>query len=173
MSARSRWVLWLILLSGLAWLVALDRRAPGAADIAAPVTRPAPSATRPAAAQPAVTVRDPIPRDRLVPTRAEPQRPRDLFAAHSWAPPPAAPPPPPPAVALAPPPPPAPPPFTYLGKQLDDRGWQVYLGRGELAMIVRAGDTIEGGWRVESIRPPTLTMVRGQQPHQIAIGEWE
>jgi hypothetical protein len=71
------------------------------------------------------------------------------------------------------PPPPAGPALSYLGKRQDEQGWQVYLGRGDQTLIVREGDTVEGSYRVESIRPPTLTLSRDEQRHQIGIGDWE
>lgn len=169
--APLRWLLWLALLAGLGWLVATDRRQtvpPALADV--PPRKPAPS--QPGRDLPAaVTVRDPVPRERLIPPRAPGAARVDLFARRDWAPPPvaAAPPPAPPAAAPAP----AAAPFTYLGKRRDEQGWQVYLGRGELAFIVREGDPIEGGYRVESIKPPLLTLGRADGRQQIAIGEWE
>lgn len=77
-----------------------------------------------------------------------------LFGSQSWTPPP--PPPPPPA---PPAPPSAPPlPYQFLGKKLEDNVWEVYLGRDEHTFIVREQATIEGNYRVESIRPPTMTV---------------
>lgn len=78
---------------------------------------------------------------------------RDIFALSSSPP---APKPPPSAPAL---PPQAPPlPFTFLGKRSDGTQWQVFLGRGDQTLIVQEGSTIEGAYRIDAVKPPTLTM---------------
>lgn len=75
----------------------------------------------------------------------------DLFAYHDWTPPP-----PPPSPA---PPPTAPPlPFTYLGKKIQDGVWEAYLARGEHTYIAREQTVIDNAYRVDSIRPPTLSL---------------
>lgn len=167
-----RWLLWTALLVGLGWLVAMDQHRslpPVLADVPPrPTSAPAPAANAERTAE--VAVRDLIPRDSLIAGRQTGVPTTDLFASHNWAPPPA---PAAPASAMLPPAVPAAPPFTYLGKRRDDQGWQVYLGRGDLALIVREGETIADGYRVESIKPPTLTLVRADNKQQIAIGEWE
>jgi len=77
-----------------------------------------------------------------------------LFGSQSWTPPPAPPPPP-----SAPPPPTAPAlPFTFLGKKLEDGNWEVYLGRGDNTLIVHEKTEIDATYRVESIKPPTITL---------------
>lgn len=68
----------------------------------------------------------------------------NLFRAQSWQPPP--PPPPPPEKPKAPPLP-----FTYLGHLVEDRGVALFLGRQQQTLIVRAGDTIDGTYRVDAI----------------------
>lgn len=169
-----RWLLWTALLLGLGWLVAMDQRrvqAPVLADVPPRhINVPAPAVNAKKVVE--VVVRDLIPRERLIAKRRPGVPVTDLFASRSWTPPPAPAPAAPPSV-LPPPAAPAPPLFTYLGKRRDEQGWQVYLGRGDLALIVREGETIEGGYRVESIKPPTLTLVRADNKQQIAIGEWE
>ncbi len=78
----------------------------------------------------------------------------EIFGSHSWTPPP-----PPPAKPPPPPPPTAPPlPFTYLGKKMEDGTWEVYLARGEHTLIVQAQSIIENTYRVDSIKPPTLSL---------------
>ena len=168
-----RWLMWTALLVSLGWLVATDQRrshAPAVADVPTrPTNSPASASAANAGKGPEIFVRDLIPRERLIAKRQPGVQATDLFASRNWTPPtPAA-----PAPALLASAVPAPPPFTYLGKRRDDQGWQVYLGRGDLALIVREGETIEGGYRVESIKPPTLTLVRADNKQQIAIGEWE
>lgn len=96
-----------------------------------------------------------------------------LFARHDWTPPP-----PPPSNEPPPPPPPpsAPPlPFTYLGKSLQDGVWQIYLARGERTYLVNDGDTIDGTYRVDEIRPPvlTLTYLPLEQRQQLNIGVFD
>jgi len=77
-----------------------------------------------------------------------------LFGSQSWVPAPPLPPKP-----VTPPPPAAPTlPFTYIGKKLEDAMWEVYLTEGEHTIIVREKSTIEQTYRVESIKPPTMTL---------------
>jgi hypothetical protein len=76
-----------------------------------------------------------------------------LFGAQSWTPPPL------PVKALPPPAPTAPAlPFTYLGKKREDTTWEVYLARGDTTLIVHDKSMIEGTYRVELIKPPSLTL---------------
>jgi hypothetical protein len=78
-----------------------------------------------------------------------------LFASQSWVPPP-----PPPVKPSAPPPPTAPAmPFTFIGKKLEDAVWEVYLTKGEQTFIVRDKSVIDATYRVEAIKPPTLTLM--------------
>jgi hypothetical protein len=84
----------------------------------------------------------------------------ELFGSRSLAPPlPSA----APAGAEIPPLPPEPAapslPFAYLGKQGADGNWEVYLARGDETLIVRDQTVIDGTYRVDAIRPPTLTLV--------------
>ncbi|CAN7790195.1 hypothetical protein LJR267_009104 [Paraburkholderia hospita] len=87
-------------------------------------------------------------------------RRRALFGALSLAPPlPSA----APAGTDIPPLPTAPPapdiPFAYLGKQAANGRWEVYLARGDETLIVREQTIIDGTYRIETIAPPTLTLV--------------
>jgi hypothetical protein len=50
-------------------------------------------------------------------------------------------------------------PFTYIGKQSSDGRWQVFLSRGDETLIVSEQTVIDGAYRVESIAPPTMTLV--------------
>ena len=70
----------------------------------------------------------------------------DVFAAKSWF----VPPPPPKPV---PPPPPAPPPlpFIYMGKLLEGDKLTVFLTKQDRHYAVKAGDTLDGAYRVESV----------------------
>lgn len=78
----------------------------------------------------------------------------DAFENRNWAPPPAA------AKAPPPPPPPqAPPvPYVYMGKIMDDQGVLVFLTRQGRNHAVRAGDRLEGNYRVDEIRPGSMTL---------------
>lgn len=83
----------------------------------------------------------------------------DLFAARSWE---AlareearrnAPPPPPPPKPQAPPLP-----FAYMGKLVEDGRVTVFLTNGERNWIVRAGDTVEGAYRVDAIEEQAVAL---------------
>ncbi|MDP9109696.1 MAG: hypothetical protein M3N23_11605, partial [Pseudomonadota bacterium] len=80
-----------------------------------------------------------------------------LFASQNWEPPP---PPPAPPSKPSPAPPPAPPalPFTFLGKQLQDGVWQVFLARGDDTFIVHEHSVIDGAYRIDAIVPPQLSL---------------
>jgi hypothetical protein len=90
-----------------------------------------------------------------------------LFSGRSWTPPPTtskpAPPPPPTAPSL---------PFTYLGKQTTGGRTEVYLASGDNVFVVGEQSIIRGTYRVESIRPPLLSMIYLplNQVQQISIG---
>jgi hypothetical protein len=146
-------------LAGAGWLAFFGDRTPDA-SIAEPVTRPAPAASRAAAsdqARPEPAILALRPRDTLIGGADNTTRKDGLFANHSWTPPP--PPSPLPPKPVPPPPPNAPPlPFTYLGKKVEDRQWEVFLARGEQTYIVRDQTVIDGAYRVESIRPPILSI---------------
>ena len=64
-------------------------------------------------------------------------------------------------VAAAPPPrPEAPPlPFTYLGKLVEDGRTTLFLAREDRNYVVRAGDTIDGTYRIEEIRDAAAVFV--------------
>jgi hypothetical protein len=77
-----------------------------------------------------------------------------LFDSQTWTPPP-----PPPPKPAPPPPPVAPPlPFTVIGKKLEDEKWEVYLARGEQTFIAKEKGLLDNQYRVESIKPPTMTL---------------
>jgi hypothetical protein len=110
-----------------------------------------------------------VPRSVLVPVdgRANPA-PRDLFSVRSWAVAAS------PSAPLAAPAPMAPPvPFSYMGKRLDGAAWQVFLARADQTFIVSAGSTVDGIYRIDAVRPPTLslTYLPLGQAQTISIGE--
>jgi len=96
-----------------------------------------------------------------LPSREGLSRPRgDLFA--SSAPPVrAVPTKPKPAAEAAPPPAPVAPPMPYrvAGQVVHDGPPRVVLARDDRVFFVREGDTLEGGYRVEAIRPDGVTLV--------------
>ena len=91
-----------------------------------------------------------------------------VFLSQDWTPPP-----PKPAPAPPPPPPSAPPlPFTFIGKAGADGSWAVFLSRADQTYVVRAHSVIDGGYRVEQIAPPlmTITYLPLNQVQQLNIG---
>jgi hypothetical protein len=105
------------------------------------------------------------------------------FAPVSWQP--AAPPPMPAPPAVAPPPaadakagppaPPAPPPlpFRYLGRYSAAGVPLVFLIQNEHVLLARAGETIDGGWHVDSIAVPAIqfTYLPLQMKQSLATGD--
>ncbi len=76
----------------------------------------------------------------------------DLFPAQSFRPPP-----PPPPKALPPPPPVAPPlPYQFIGQWTENGLDTVFLGQGDRVLAVRKGARLDGGWRLEDLRPGSL-----------------
>ncbi|MCW5631790.1 MAG: hypothetical protein KIT17_00490 [Rubrivivax sp.] len=77
----------------------------------------------------------------------------------------------------APPPEQAPEPpapkLLYLGKRHDETGWQVFVQRGEQALILREGQVFDQTYRVESIKPPRMVVAHVAQGRtfEVAIGE--
>ena len=180
-----RWWLWLPLLALGAWLAVFGDKSP-AVDAAQSLPSVPPAAARVPRADtaadsdrrttpiaPSSSTLALVPRDQLFAQAAEAapaEKPavRDLFSTRSWTPPP---PPPPPAVV---PPPVAPPlPFTFLGKKLEGETWEVYLARGEQTFVARVGQVLEGEWRIETIAPPTLSVIYVPLglPQTLSIGD--
>ena len=86
--------------------------------------------------------------EKLQRSRTEAEKPRvdDVFQAKSWY----VPPPPPKPV---PPPPPAPPPlpFIYMGKLMEGDKLTVFLTKQDRHYAVKAGETLDGAYRIESV----------------------
>jgi hypothetical protein len=140
----------------LGWLV-IAGAAAAAASLAPTAPSPAPEARAPIPSQlreePASGRRFALPeREPLGKGRGE------VFAARSWAPPlrPAAKAPAPVASAA-----PAPPPMPYrvAGQVVQGDAAQVVLAKGDAVLIVREGESLDGGYRVESIGPQSVTLV--------------
>lgn len=169
-SRRARWLGYFML---LAMTLAAVRWAGGQDPSPAPAR--AERAERPSATRAATS--EPLPElaiDKLG-QRTPAASAKDLFPATSWEqqaraeqlknnpPPKPAPPPPPQAPPL---------PFTYMGKMIEDGKVTVFLVRGDRNVIVRAGDTIEGVYRVDSIddRFVQFTYLPLNQTQQLAFG---
>jgi len=100
-------------------------------------------------------------------TRRDWQTPTAIDLA-AWAPPPPPPPPPaPPPAPPAPPPPPVAPPFPYqlMGQLTEGQTTQALLSGPNRTLAVKAGETIDGQWRVEQV--DSNGMVLTWQPAQI------
>ena len=90
------------------------------------------------------------------------REPHDAFESKSWYVPPPPPPPAPPRVEtpLPPPPPSAPPlPFSFLGQYQEDDRQVILLMKGERMLLVKAGEIVEGTYRVEGVQGKLLTLV--------------
>jgi hypothetical protein len=73
----------------------------------------------------------------------------NLFPEQTWFIPP---PPPPPPPYVPPPPPQAPPlPFSYMGRWQEAGQTTYYLTRGTTPISVRAGQVLDGAWRLEPV----------------------
>ncbi|TWO79993.1 hypothetical protein CBW56_11780 [Denitratisoma oestradiolicum] len=61
----------------------------------------------------------------------------------------------------------------FLGKKLEAEQWQVFLGRDERTYVAVEGDTMDELYRIESIRPPILTLryLPLQQLQTLSIGD--
>lgn len=140
-AARRRVLLFLALAGVVGWSVWLASGETDTAvvDVAEPVSRVRSSA--PADAAPPTPPPDAVPR--LALSR------RNLFPEQTWYVPPLPPPPPP---YVAPPPPQAPAlPFSYMGRWQEAGQTTYYLARGTLPVSVRAGQVLDGVWRLEPV----------------------
>jgi len=156
--AKQRWIIYALALAltlvAVKWAGGQDRAENGAA-----AARQAEEAAKPARGAPAVAAaaeRVPELRLELLGSRTSPAPAGDPFQARSWAPPPDA---EAPRRRLPPPPPQAPPlPFAYMGKLVEDATTTVFLSRQDRNYVVRAGDTIEGTYRVERVADDGLVV---------------
>jgi hypothetical protein len=99
-----------------------------------------------------------------LPERAPLGEPREeLFGSQSWQPTA-------PKVAAAPAAPVAPPmPYRFAGKLLQDGKLQVFLAKGDEVVSVRAGDTLDGAYRVQSIDDARITLLYLPLKHKETI----
>jgi len=160
-SPRIRWTMLLSALAAVVWLLT-DRPPPKETDVVEAADRQDTSLTRASRAEPLIIAL--APRGPAVEGGA-------LFAPTTWAAPPA---------KAAPPPPPPPPtapalPFKYVGKQRSGEGWQVFVARGDQVIVLGAGDTVEGTYLVDAVKPPTMTLIYIplNEKQSLSIGEAE
>jgi hypothetical protein len=165
--ARRRLVLIALLIAAVG-LVVFDRQSPQRSVI---VDAVAPRAKAPAAESRTGAAREQGEGSMILPIR--PRTPAakidDAFATRDWRPQP----PPPPPKPTASPKPMAPPlPYSVIGKKLEDGAWQVFLRRDERILVVKTLDTIDDAYRVDEIRPPTMTLtyLPLQQQQALPIG---
>lgn len=141
--ASRRIVAWFLVAAASA--VMLERLVPSRAS--------SPSEAPPAAAAPAAS--PPVDGLASLPAREPISPPRgELFGPPSWVAPPQA------SERRAPRKPVAPPaPYRVAGQITEKGETRVVLARGDRVFFVREGDTLEGGYRVESIEPQAVTLV--------------
>jgi hypothetical protein len=93
----------------------------------------------------------------LAASRRIPSSAGDAFAPLSWLPPAPPAPPPAPVAAAAPPPAPVAPPLPFVFVGMVEKGAdrpQAYLAKGEVLLVVAAGDTIDNHtYRVDALTP--------------------
>ena len=149
--AKQRWIIYAVALALTLMAVRWAGGQDGAENSVA-AARPADEAAKPARGAPAAaaaTERAPELRLDLLGSRTPPAPTGDPFQERSWAPPPE---PEEPRRRRVLPPPQAPPlPFAYMGKLVEDATTTVFLARQDRNYVVRAGDTIDGTYRVERI----------------------
>ena len=91
----------------------------------------------------------------------------DLFPTRSWQPPP------PPPEKRPPPKPQAPPlPFQFFGRYIEDGRTTVFLSQQDRTIVAKAGDTIDGAYRVDEINAAAvvLTYLPLKQKQTLPIG---
>jgi hypothetical protein len=130
---------------GLAWFAP-----PEAEDPVAPAARVREPSKTPGALAPDVTRLAQLPsREPIGEMRGEP------FASRSWAPPA-------PKPAAAPPPVAPPSPYAFAGKIVKDASPQILLLKGERVFEAKEGETLEGGFKVESLAEERIVIVHVQ-----------
>jgi hypothetical protein len=178
-TTNKRWLLWLPMLGVALWLGLFADKTPNdqVASSKSPLVVVQKVATSVGVSS-AISKTDSIPLEKLIDRNKligtdETKSPkwRNLFVRSSWTPP--APPvkPSPPVVV---PPPVAPAfPFQYVGKNLEDSVWEVYLSRGDQSFLVREGGMLESTYRIDSITPQRLsvTYLPLGQSQSLSIGE--
>ncbi|KVW94678.1 hypothetical protein [Thiobacillus denitrificans] len=142
---QRRSVLFIALAGVVAWSAWLAFNKPASdantdlVEVAAPAARTNP----PTAAVAIAPIKSQAAAPRLALSRA------NLFPEQTWF----VAPPPPPATPYVPPPPPQAPalPFSYMGRWQEADQTTYYLARGILPVSVRAGQVLDGVWRLEPV----------------------
>ena len=146
-----RYVLFIALAGVAAWSAWLAINEP-ASDAEADLAEVAEPAARAQPAAPTTTTIDAAAVARKKPQQAAPRLAlarANLFPEQTWFIPP---PPPPPPPYVPPPPPQAPAlPFSYMGRWQEAGQTTYYLVRGMLPVSVRAGQVLDGVWRLEPV----------------------
>ncbi len=165
---RVQWALALALGATVAaclWAAQLPDVDDGATDLATVPSRRAPSA--------AASAPETLLRWTMAPRESWPETEPAALAAWQPPPPPVPTPSPVPAQASPPPPPPPPqaPPFPYqlIGRLSQAGQTQALLGSDQRSLAVKAGDTIDGQWRVQSVGDDSLELLwlPGPQPQTL------
>jgi hypothetical protein len=165
---QRRAVLFIALAGAVSWSAWLAFNEPASevesevAEVAEPATR-TPASIRNVAVATQPTAQEATPR--LALARA------NLFPEQTWY---VAPPPPPPPAYVPPPPPQAPAlPFSYMGRWQEAGQTTWYLARGALPVSVRAGQVLDGVWRLETASGSLLnfTYLPLNQTRSLRTGE--
>lgn len=148
--ARRRVLLFALLAGAVGWSAWLALNEPAEDGDAIELAKPETPATPKPAPAPAVASARPAPEPAIRLAQAN----VDLFPEQTWYVPP---PPPPPPPYVPPPPPQAPAlPYAYMGRWLEGGETTWYLVRGTLPVSVRAGQVLDGVWRLETVRAGML-----------------
>jgi hypothetical protein len=141
---------WLVIAGAAAAAASLAPRAPSPApEASAPIPMQSRAAPGPGGGFAALPERETLGKAR-----------GEMFATPSWAPAPARAPRPAAAASVLPAPP-APPPMPYrvAGEVVHGEAARVVLAKGDEVLLVREGDSLEGGYRVEAIAPSGVTLL--------------
>jgi len=138
----------------LGWLV-IAGAAAAAVSLVPPSTPPEPEAAKVPSRQ-SGEASTPSPLAALPERETIGKRRGEVFAARPWTPPPQRAPIAAPLAAPVPVPPPMP--YRVAGQVVRGDGAHVVLAKGDAVLAVREGDTLEGGYRVESITEDRVTL---------------
>jgi hypothetical protein len=151
-AARRRILLFIALAGALAWsgwLALHDSPEDETADLVAVVKNPAQRVAR--LVKPAISTKR-LAQPEIAPRMAIARA--NLFPKQTWYIPP---PPPPPPPYVPPPPPQAPAlPFSYMGRWQEGSTITYYLTRGMVPVSARAGQVLDGAWRLEPVAGSNL-----------------
>lgn len=154
MAPKRRWIVLLLLLGASNALVALSPGSGGAdGSVEAIPKKTVPEADKAGRDKGAAGKEEEASMIEEIRPRAPASAMARAFAVRDWAPPPA------PAAPSNRPPPTAPPlPLVFLGKELEDGNWRIFLGQEDKIHIVKEKDLIDDIYRVDAIRPPLMAI---------------